>query len=404
MARWTSGEIGDLDRAGRRGDRAPTAASGWSPRANWPAPGRASCSPPRPGKGEPARGRSSPASPTPTSTSGSLDLASLASVRAFATGVAADHGRVDILRQQRRRDDAAARGDRRRLRAASSAPTTSATSRSPACCSTRSPRATAARRHRLQPRAPARAGSTSTTCSAERRYSPRRAYQQSKFANAVFGLELDRRLRAAGLPVISVLAHPGYSATNLQSRGPTGLMKARPRGRQPRLRPGAPSAARCRSFTRRPRRASRAASSSGPTASSEVRGAPTEVEPVGRARDEETARRLWEVSEELTGVAYLSDPSRLERRRRHLLGARPGRAARPGRRARGAASWDAIVVGGGHNGLTAAAYLARAGKRRAGLRAARPARRRGDARAPVLRPALRRQPLRLPGRACSTRW
>ena len=57
-------------------------------------------------------------------------------------------------------------------------------------------------------------------------YQPRAAYQRSKFANAVFGLELDRRLRAAGSPVKSVLAHPGYSATNLQVSGPTGAMKA----------------------------------------------------------------------------------------------------------------------------------------------------------------------------------
>ncbi len=51
-------------------------------------------------------------------------------------------------------------------------------------------------------------------------YAPRKAYQQSKLANAIFGIELDRRLRAAGSPVISVLARPGYSATNLQSTGP----------------------------------------------------------------------------------------------------------------------------------------------------------------------------------------
>ena len=57
-------------------------------------------------------------------------------------------------------------------------------------------------------------------------YAPRKAYRQSKLANAVFGVELDRRLRAAGSPVKSVLAHPGYSATNLQSTGPTGVMKA----------------------------------------------------------------------------------------------------------------------------------------------------------------------------------
>jgi len=60
----------------------------------------------------------------------------------------------------------------------------------------------------------------------ERGYSPRGAYQRSKLANAVFAIELDRRLRAARSPAISVFAHPGYSATNLQSSGPTGVAKA----------------------------------------------------------------------------------------------------------------------------------------------------------------------------------
>src|SRR5258708_28059029 len=59
----------------------------------------------------------------------------------------------------------------------------------------------------------------------ERSYSPTAFYSQSKFANVLFGLELDRRLRAAGSPVRSVLAHPGYSATNLQTFGPTGLSR-----------------------------------------------------------------------------------------------------------------------------------------------------------------------------------
>ena len=57
----------------------------------------------------------------------------------------------------------------------------------------------------------------------EHGYAPQKAYQQSKLANAIFGIELDRRLRAAGSPILSVLAHPGYSATNLQSTGPTGM-------------------------------------------------------------------------------------------------------------------------------------------------------------------------------------
>src|SRR5215218_6878092 len=49
-----------------------------------------------------------------------------------------------------------------------------------------------------------------------RRYRRWRAYNQSKLANLLFMLELDRRARAAGLPLASVGAHPGYSATNLQ--------------------------------------------------------------------------------------------------------------------------------------------------------------------------------------------
>ncbi len=56
----------------------------------------------------------------------------------------------------------------------------------------------------------------------ERDYSPRGAYQQSKFANAVFGLELDRRLRAAGLPVISVLAHPATRPPTCRAPGRPG--------------------------------------------------------------------------------------------------------------------------------------------------------------------------------------
>ena len=54
----------------------------------------------------------------------------------------------------------------------------------------------------------------------ERRYGPWRAYNQSKLANALFTLELEHRLRAAGAATISVGAHPGFSHTELQFRGP----------------------------------------------------------------------------------------------------------------------------------------------------------------------------------------
>ena len=137
----------------------------------------------------------------------------------------------------------------------------------------------------------------------ERNYSPRRAYQQSKLANATFGLELDRRLRAVGVPAISVLAHPGYSATNLQSTGPTGLMKhlmsvtnrvlaqSAEQGALPTLYAATDPDVRGGDYY-------------GPDGFMEARGKPTKVGVTPAGRDPEVGRRLWEVSEELTGVRF----------------------------------------------------------------------------------------------------
>jgi len=137
----------------------------------------------------------------------------------------------------------------------------------------------------------------------ERDYAPRKAYQQSKMANTVFGIELDRRLRAAGSSIVSVLAHPGYSATNLQSTGPTGLsalalrignavfaQKAE-RGVLPQLYAATAPGVRGGQFF-------------GPSGFHELRGDPTEVRAVPEAHDEAIGRRLWAVSEELTGVTF----------------------------------------------------------------------------------------------------
>ncbi len=60
----------------------------------------------------------------------------------------------------------------------------------------------------------------------ERRYRRWRAYGQSKLANLMFALELDRRLRAAGSTIKSLAAHPGYAATNLQSASAPTLDRA----------------------------------------------------------------------------------------------------------------------------------------------------------------------------------
>ncbi len=137
----------------------------------------------------------------------------------------------------------------------------------------------------------------------EQAYSPRGAYQRSKLANAVFAIELDRRLRAAESPAISVFAHPGYAATNLQSSGPTGLAKAA-------------MAISNRLVAQRPERgalpilyASTASSVQGgdyygPDGPGEMRGFPKKVKAIDDAYDPELGARLWSVSEELTGVRY----------------------------------------------------------------------------------------------------
>lgn len=137
----------------------------------------------------------------------------------------------------------------------------------------------------------------------EHGYAPRKAYQQSKMANTVFGIELDRRLRAAGSPIVSVLAHPGYSATNLQSTGPTGLSalvlrlgnavvaQSAERGTLPQLYAATAPGVQGGQFY-------------GPSGFQELRGDVTEVQAVPEAHDRDIARRLWAVSEDLTGVTY----------------------------------------------------------------------------------------------------
>jgi NAD(P)-dependent dehydrogenase (short-subunit alcohol dehydrogenase family) len=139
--------------------------------------------------------------------------------------------------------------------------------------------------------------------SGEKSYSPQAFYQQSKFANVLFGLELDRRLRAAGAPVKSLLAHPGYAATNLQNSTASRLLRA---VMQVGNRLMAQSAAMGALDELYAAVAPGAESGKvyGPGGFREMRGYPVEVQPDSAARNEETARRLWDLSEKLTGVTW----------------------------------------------------------------------------------------------------
>ena len=137
----------------------------------------------------------------------------------------------------------------------------------------------------------------------ERRYNRWRAYNQSKLADLLFALELDRRLRAAGSSVKSVAAHPGYSATNLQSAAAPLLDRLVMQAANPFLAQGAEQGALPTLYAATfPGLAG--GSYVGPDGFGELRGHPHLVTPNRAARDEDVAARLWSVSEELTGVHF----------------------------------------------------------------------------------------------------
>jgi NAD(P)-dependent dehydrogenase (short-subunit alcohol dehydrogenase family) len=135
-----------------------------------------------------------------------------------------------------------------------------------------------------------------------RRYQRWAAYQQSKLANLLFTLELQRRLTAAGSPIRALAAHPGYAATNLQFRSERGI-EDRVMGLANRFFAQTDEAgARPTLFA-----ASQdlpGASYVGPDGFAEQRGYPTLVGRTAAASDVEMAKRLWTLSEELTGVGF----------------------------------------------------------------------------------------------------
>jgi NAD(P)-dependent dehydrogenase (short-subunit alcohol dehydrogenase family) len=135
-----------------------------------------------------------------------------------------------------------------------------------------------------------------------RRYRRWSAYEQSKLADLMFTFELDRRLRDVGSPLRSVAAHPGYAATQLQGRTETvqdvllaignRIIGQSPRhGALPILYAATmPDVAGGDYY--------------GPGGLGEVLGSPRKVGTGRRARDRDTAARLWTLAEELTGVRF----------------------------------------------------------------------------------------------------
>jgi NAD(P)-dependent dehydrogenase (short-subunit alcohol dehydrogenase family) len=137
-----------------------------------------------------------------------------------------------------------------------------------------------------------------------RSYNPWAAYGQSKLANLLFTLELERRLERDGSSVRAHAAHPGWAATNLQGHSGNRwitlfsgvankvVAQSEEMGALPTLfaatvdLPGA--------------------SYVGPNGVGEMRGYPTLVGRTAAASDPQLAERLWEASEQLTGISYPS--------------------------------------------------------------------------------------------------
>lgn len=143
----------------------------------------------------------------------------------------------------------------------------------------------------------------------QKNYSPMQAYQQSKLANLLFAFELDRRLRAANSPIMSVAAHPGIAQTNLFQSGNYSaiektlrnlvghiigiLLNTDSEGALPTLYAATSPDAKDGGYY-------------GPQGFQETRG--HEVGPAfiaSQAKDIVAAGKLWQISEQLTGIKFL---------------------------------------------------------------------------------------------------
>jgi NAD(P)-dependent dehydrogenase (short-subunit alcohol dehydrogenase family) len=142
-----------------------------------------------------------------------------------------------------------------------------------------------------------------------RRYGRWKSYSESKLANLSFALELNRRVKAAGLGVVSVGAHPGYALTNLQKTGTSlggGInalagtafhqvsrivAQSAEMGAWPLLRAATDPSLTGGEYV-------------GPSSLGQTRGRPRLVGMTRWARDEDLADNLWAASEAATGVEF----------------------------------------------------------------------------------------------------
>jgi NAD(P)-dependent dehydrogenase (short-subunit alcohol dehydrogenase family) len=135
----------------------------------------------------------------------------------------------------------------------------------------------------------------------EKSYGRWKAYGQSKLANLMYAYEFARRAKAAGSPIVVTAAHPGYAATELQGKtesfmdrvmavGNALMAQSAEAGAWPTLLAATGDVP--------------SGSYVGPSGFMQQRGKAKVVSSTPASKDEAVAKRLWEVSEELTGVKY----------------------------------------------------------------------------------------------------
>lgn len=141
----------------------------------------------------------------------------------------------------------------------------------------------------------------------EQNYSKWGAYSQSKLANLLFAYELQRRLNQISAETISVAAHPGYAATNLQTAGAemegsnfssmmmrlanTIFAQTAEMGALPTLYAALGDDVKGSDYI-------------GPSGFQSMRGYPVKMQSSTASHDRQTAEQLWKISETLTGVQY----------------------------------------------------------------------------------------------------
>jgi len=142
----------------------------------------------------------------------------------------------------------------------------------------------------------------------ERSYVPWKAYGQTKLANLLFTFELQRRLETGNNNSVSIAAHPGGSATNLHKAIQMNpvvksiynfliryFMQSAAKGALPQLYAATSPEAVPGDYY-------------GPDGFNEIAGYPAKAHIPVKAKDEQLAEKLWQVSEKLTGINYEFNP------------------------------------------------------------------------------------------------